>query len=506
MPGHNHVSPNSQTVLLLCEWQANGFCAIPISNRFHFLRHRLGPEILRSMFSKKWYSVSCLESIFATAGLIACLLLPCAVAQTLQVTSQVAVWPAAPVDWEGVDGVAIANSAKPVLLPVGDWLLATSSSTRVINITTHVDRITFDRRSSRGVLQWQIQRAFTNTSLGEVAVLEMVVTRSGLFHALVGWVGRGLWTGTVDGVLLREDTFPTENGGFIGRMWGLYADQERLTVSIGPDSSGRSYLSVLDLEGITERYRIFGYPGESAPGFVNESAVWSLGNAQLTKTGTNGQQVFARVFRSGGGTPEFGLNFLKWLGDKVLVGGWAMGSAGNDLSRSFGLQDAWLIWTDIQGGRIRDGVYGGVGSETLKGWVPTEDGGFLLAIDSRGSGVSGNKTIDGDGVWLVKISPTGAIQGQRLIPNQLFLAIGATDKVISLLVRDAGSGKRVQSIQIGTEVIAKIRALAPEPFDLLTSTNLHDWRVLGTRVLGEVEFSQPAREGAQFYRMIPAQR
>jgi hypothetical protein len=176
------------------------------------------------------------------------------------------------------------------------------------------------------------------------------------------------------------------------------------------------------------------------------------------------------------------------------------------LSQSFGLQDAWLIWTDLQGSRIRDSVYGGVGWETLEGWVPTKDGGFLLAIDSRGSGVSGNKTIDGDGVWLVKISPTGAIQGQRLIPNQLFLAIGATDKGISLLVRDAGSGKRVQSIQIGTEIIAKIRALAPEPFDLLTSTNLHDWRVLGTRVLGEVEFSQPAREGAQFYRMVPAQQ
>lgn len=183
-----------------------------------------------------------------------------------------------------------------------------------------------------------------------------------------------------------------------------------------------------------------------------------------------------------------------------------MGAAGNDLSRSFGLQDTWLIWTDLNGNRIRDGVYGGVGWETLEGWVPTGDGGFLLAIDSRGSGGSGNKTIDGDGVWLVKISPTGAIQGQRLIPNRLFLAIGATDTGISLLVRDNESGTRVQSIQIGTEVIAKIRALAPEPFDLLTSTNLHDWRVLGTRVLGEVEFSQPAREGAQFYRMTPAQR
>jgi hypothetical protein len=151
-------------------------------------------------------------------------------------------------------------------------------------------------------------------------------------------------------------------------------------------------------------------------------------------------------------------------------------------------------------------VYGGVGRETLEGWVPTEDGGFLLAIDSRGSGVSGNKTIDGDGVWLVKISQTGAIQGQRLIPNQLFLAIGATDTGISLLVRDNESGKRVQSTQIGTEIISKIRALALEPFDVLTSTNLHDWRVLGTRVLGEVEFSQPAREGARFYRMTPAQR
>jgi hypothetical protein len=74
------------------------------------------------------------------------------------------------------------------------------------------------------------------------------------------------------------------------------------------------------------------------------------------------------------------------------------------------------------------------------------------------------------------------------------------------LVRDAATGTRVQSIQIATEVIAKIRALAPEPFDLLTSTNLQTWRVLGTQVFSEVEFSQPARQGTQFYRMVPAQR
>jgi hypothetical protein len=242
-------------------------------------------------------------------------------------------------------------------------------------------------------------------------------------------------------------------------------------------------------------------------GHADASGYWLINQGVIfAKIGPEGQSILNRQFKIGTGDGVLNLQYFKWLVDKVLVGGWAMGSPGNDLSQSFGLQDAWLIWTDIQGGRIRDGVYGGVGRETLEGWVPTEDGGFLLAIDSRGSGVSGNKTIDGDGVWLVKISPTGAIQGQRLIPNQLFLAIGASDKGISLLVRDAGSGQRVQSIQIGTEVIAKIRALAPEPFDLLTSTNLQDWRVLGTRVLGEVEFSQPAREGALFYRMVPAQQ
>ena len=421
-------------------------------------------------------------------------------AQTLQVTSEVAVWPKAPVDWDGVDGVSIANSPKPVLLPGGDWLLATSSSTWLSNTKPQVDRLSFERRSSRGLLQWQIQRAFTNTPFGQVMPREMVVTRSGLFHATVGGDGKSLWTGTADGVLLREDT------SFSERLGGLFANEEELMVSVGPDRSDAYRLRVFDLDGITQKASVTGSIGPSAPRFANESGYWFLGDSQLTKIGTNGQKQFDRVFRSGGGTPEFGLNFLKWLGDKVLVGGWAMGSAGNDLSRSFGLQDAWLIWTDLNGNRIRDGVYGGVGWETLEGWVPTEDGGFLLAIASRGSGVSGNKTIDGDGVWLVKISPTGAIQGQRLIPNQLFLAIGATDTGISLLVRDNESGKRVQSIQIGTEVIAKIRALAPEPFDLLTSTNLHDWRVLGTRVLGEVEFSQPAREGAQFYRMTPAQR
>ena len=41
-PCHNHVSPDSQTVHLLCEWQANGFSAIPISNRFPILAPQVG--------------------------------------------------------------------------------------------------------------------------------------------------------------------------------------------------------------------------------------------------------------------------------------------------------------------------------------------------------------------------------------------------------------------------------------------------------------------------------
>jgi hypothetical protein len=329
-----------------------------------------------------------------------------------------------------------------------------------------------------------------------------------LFHVFVGGGVVNLWTGTLGGTLLREDPSFSR-----GREMGIYADNDRLVLSHSRWSDMAACFQTLSLDGTEE---ISGFCRDGSLGFGG--APWIVGHADASgywlinqgvifaKIGPEGQSILNRQFKIGTGDGAFNLQHFKWLGDKVLVGGWAIGSPGNDLSQSFGLQDAWLIWTDLQGSRIRDSVYGGVGWETLEGWVPTEDGGFLLAIDSRGSGVSGNKTIDGDGVWLVKISPTGAIQGQRLIPNQLFLAIGATDKGISLLVRDAGSGKRVQSIQIGTEVIAKIRALAPEPFDLLTSTNLHDWRVLGTRVLGEVEFSQPAREGAQFYRMVPAQQ
>ena len=236
---------------------------------------------------------------------------------------------------------------------------------------------------------------------------------------------------------------------------------------------------------------------------VDESGYWGGTGDGLNKIGLDGHTVFNRAVRTGNAEGVF--TRAKWLGDKILLGGSASGAPGNDLSQLFGQQDAWVVWMKPNGDRIRDGVYGGVGREALGGWVQTGDGGFLLAIDSSGSGVSGNKTIDGDGLWLVKVSSTGAIQGQRLIADQLFLALGSTDTGISLLVRDSATGKRVQSIQIATEVVAKVRAQSADPFDLLTSTDLRNWRVLGERALGEVQVSQPARETAQFYRVVPAQ-
>ncbi len=456
-------------------------------------------RILGAMDRLVWHIRPRVKLRIGVAVAIFCVLLTQVSAQTLAITSEVAVWPTAPVEWAGVDAVAIANSPKPVLLSGGDWLLATSSSTRTNNNFPRVDRFGFERRSSNGKLLWQVARASTKSSMVPVAAYgDMVVTRSGLFHALVGGEGRSLWTGTVDGVLLREESTFSE------RLVGLYGDRDQLVVAVGPERSNNSSLRTFELDGVTQKSVNLGAYG--APKFIDDSSYWFLGDGLLSRVGTNGLKSFQTIFRTGDRSPVFGLRHFKWLGDKSLLGGEVTGPSGNDLSQSFGLQDAWLVWTDLQGNRTRDGVYGGVGRETLEGWVQTEDGGFVLAIDSRGSGVSGNKTIDGDGVWLVKISSTGAIQGQRLIPNQLVLAMGSSETGISLLVRDAATGTRVQSIQIATEVIAKIRALAPEPFDLLTSTNLQTWRVLGTQVFSEVEFSQPARQGTQFYRMVPAQR
>ena len=440
---------------------------------------------------------------------IFCLLLTRVSAQTLAITSEVAVWPTAPVEWAGVDAVAIANSPKPVLLSGGDWLLATSSSTRLTNTSPQVDQVTFERRSSRGLLQWRIQRTFTNTPFVQVGPQRnIVVTRSGLFHVFVGGSVVNLWTGTLEGTLVREESSFARGGEM-----SIYADDDRLVLSHAPWSQIAACFDTLSLDGTQVlssfcRDGSLGFGGTPwLVGHADASGYWLINQGTvLMKIGPEGRSILLRPFRIGSAGGAIDLRLFKWLGDKVLVGGWAQASPGNDLSQSFGLQDAWLVWTDLQGNRIRDGVYGGVGRKTLEGWVQTEDGGFVLAIDSRGSGVSGNKTIDGNGVWLVKISSTGAIQGQRLIPNQLFLAMGSSETGISLLVRDAATGTRVQSIQIATEVIAKIRALAPEPFDLLTSTNLQTWRVLGTQVLGEVVFSQPARQGTQFYRMVPAQR
>ena len=128
-------------------------------------------------------------------------------AQTIAVTSEVAVWPASPVEWVGADAVAIANSSEPVLLVGGDWLIATTNPGSR-DVSPEVDHVGFERRTVDGALKWRIDRSATNTAqLGPITTSgPMAVTQTGLFHVAVsGGRGRRLWTGTTDGVRLRSD-------------------------------------------------------------------------------------------------------------------------------------------------------------------------------------------------------------------------------------------------------------------------------------------------------------
>lgn len=97
-------------------------------------------------------------------------------------------------------------------------------------------------------------------------------------------------------------------------------------------------------------------------------------------------------------------------GGGFLLGGTSAAGIGGDKSQaSRGGSDYWLVWIDAGGNKQQDRTYGGNGDDALEAIVTTADGGYLLG-GSSASGISGEKRQPGKGehdYWVVKINGTG---------------------------------------------------------------------------------------------------
>ena len=120
----------------------------------------------------------------------------------------------------------------------------------------------------------------------------------------------------------------------------------------------------------------------------------------------------------GSSEEEHCLIFQTAAGDYIAAGSSASGKVCDKTSNTYGGPDYWVIKINTSGVLLWQMKIGGVSADLLTDIEPTADGGFILGGYSYSSGLGGNKTEAGVGLYdyyIVKISPTGSIEWQNTI-------------------------------------------------------------------------------------------
>ena len=240
----------------------------------------------------------------------------------------------------------------------------------------------------------------------------------------------------------------------------------------------------------------------------------SLVPCPVVAVSTNGSILWQHSISSGGNVGTSGndsLGAVVVCGDGgVLLGFSSYGTTGGDRSApSYGLDDIWLVKLDNSGNKVWDRSFGGAGQESLGfdsaspvrcklgNTRQTEDGGFLIAGWTLGSQVSGNKTVDGDGVWLLKLDSGGFKESESVIESYGF------DDQTALLPAPEGYHVAVASwiVDLTVRRVIDLTATATgEAFRLDYSYDLLNWTNIVSRYNGSISLEEDMEAGRKFYR------
>lgn len=232
--------------------------------------------------------------------------------------------------------------------------------------------------------------------------------------------------------------------------------------------------------------------------------IFSTDNAcglHIVKVSTNHLVQWDQVFR--------GADYCDLLSDlHVLSDGSVLLAArsrsGRGYSKTvdhFGEDDYWFIKLDANGNIVWQRSYGGSGYDSCRAILPTSDGGFMLAGGSTGSGITGNKTVDGDGIWLVKTDSRGIKMAEAVFPGR-FLSYHASANQFDIFTYATNSLFTNYMVNVSAEdhVRLSVASTNGRPFNVDTSTNLSSWTRVITELSGNIELSQPATAPKMFYR------
>jgi hypothetical protein len=151
--------------------------------------------------------------------------------------------------------------------------------------------------------------------------------------------------------------------------------------------------------------------GESASGIGGDKTQASKGQFDfwVVKTNANGNKVWDKTL--GGSNNEYFHSLWLNTDGSFILGGNSASPASGDKSQGLqGNDDYWIVKLDLNGNKIWDRSFGGIGQDRLLNLQQTADGGFILG-GSSDSGISGDKSqssIGGRDYWVIKLDANGS--------------------------------------------------------------------------------------------------
>lgn len=136
----------------------------------------------------------------------------------------------------------------------------------------------------------------------------------------------------------------------------------------------------------------------------------------VVKIGANGNKLWDQVF--GGSGADVSFDAIQLSNGTFVIGGHSASDAsGNKTTSLRGGWDYWVVAIDADGNKLWEQAYGSDGSDLSHSMVATSDGGFAIAGASA-SDVSGEKSEPSRGgydLWLVKADAAGNKQWDRTV-------------------------------------------------------------------------------------------
>src|SRR5690606_32983565 len=152
----------------------------------------------------------------------------------------------------------------------------------------------------------------------------------------------------------------------------------------------------------------------------------------ILKLDENGNKLWDRTY---GGDNRDELYCIKQTSEGgFILGGFSYSDiSGDKVQKSKGGADYWIIKVDINGNKLWDKSFGGVGNDELHALQQTADGGFIVGGWSN-SGISGDKKRPNKGIydyWILKLDTLGNEMWQQSLGgsgvNYLFSLQQTTD-------------------------------------------------------------------------------